>query len=126
MNTKPSLIEPGTKYFLKETLKQVHQDKTTYDNNLLNVFLFFMFIIIAFIILNYKYKSKPNELEKKKKDELKKNYILNKIKLEKNHARQIKSAVKVLIQVPISNYIVKNRGIDKISINVVDKSLQFA
>tara|TARA_Y100000401_G_scaffold58362_1_gene46205 strand:+ start:40 stop:2484 length:2445 start_codon:yes stop_codon:yes gene_type:complete len=54
------------------------------------------------------------------------NYILNKIKLEKNHARQIKSAVKVLIQVPISNYIVKNRGIDKISINVVDKSLQFA
>jgi len=53
------------------------------------------------------------------------NYILNKIKLEKNHARQIKNAVKVLLQVPISNHIVKNRGIDKISINVVDKSLEF-
>jgi len=80
METKPSLIEPGTKYFLKETLKQVHKDKSNYDNNLLNVFLFFMFIIIAFVILNYKYKSKPNENEKKNKEKLKKNYILNKIK----------------------------------------------
>ena len=30
---KPSLIEPGTKYFLKETLKKVHIEKTEYDNN---------------------------------------------------------------------------------------------
>ena len=52
-------------------------------------------------------------------------YILNKIKSEKNHARQIKNAVKVLVQVPVSKHIVKNRGIDKISVNVVDKSLEF-
>lgn len=80
MNTRPSLIEPGTKYFLKETLKKVHIEKTQYDNNLFNVFLFFAFILVVFIVLNYKYKSKPNNEEKKKKDNLKKNYILNKIK----------------------------------------------
>jgi large-conductance mechanosensitive channel len=80
MNTKPKLIETGTKYFLKETLKKVHKEKTTYDNTLFNVFLFLIFVFIAFFILNYKYKTKPNELEKKKKDDLKKNYILNKIK----------------------------------------------
>ena len=38
---KPSLIEPGAKYFLKETLKKVHYDKTEYDNTLFNVFLLF-------------------------------------------------------------------------------------
>ena len=52
-------------------------------------------------------------------------YILNEIKMKKNHARQIKSAVKALVQVPISRYIVKNRNIEKISVNVVDKSLEF-
>ena len=77
---KPSLIEPGTKYFLTETLKRVHVKKTEYDNNLFNVFLFLMFVFTGFFVLNYKYKSKPNEEEKTKKDNLKKNYILNRIK----------------------------------------------
>ena len=80
MNIRPSLIEPGTKYFLKETLKKVHIEKTEYDNNLFNIFLFFAFLLMGFVILNYKYKSKPNNEEKKRKDNLKKNYILNKIK----------------------------------------------
>jgi len=80
MDNKPSLIEPGTKYFLKETLKKVHAEKTVYDNNLLNIFLFLCFTFVAFFILNYKYKSKPNEESKKEKEILKKTYILNKIK----------------------------------------------
>jgi len=80
MNNKPALIEPGTKYFLKEVLKKVHIEKTTYDNDLLNVFLFLIFLFIGFFILNYKYKSKPNDEQKKEKDILKKTYILNKIK----------------------------------------------
>lgn len=52
------------------------------------------------------------------------NHILNTIKSEKNHARQIKSVVKSMVQVPISNYIVKNRNIEKISLKIVDKELQ--
>lgn len=80
MDIKPSLIEPGTKYFLKETLRKVHVEKTEHDNNLFNIFLFFTLLLALFAILNYKYKSKPNNDEKKRKDNLKKNYILNKIK----------------------------------------------
>ena len=77
---KPSLIEPGTKYFLTETLKRVHVEKTEYDNNLFNVFLFLMFVFTGFFVLNYKYKSKPNKEEKNEKDKMKKTYILNRIK----------------------------------------------
>jgi len=51
--------------------------------------------------------------------------IFNKIKNDKNHARQIKNVVKSLVQVPISNFIIKNRDIENISINIVDKSLKF-
>jgi ATP-dependent Clp protease ATP-binding subunit ClpC len=54
------------------------------------------------------------------------NHIFNEIKNDKNHARQIKSVVKSLVQVPISNFIVNNRDVEKISINIVDKSLEFA
>ena len=79
-NNGPSLTEPGARYFLKETLKKVHVEKTDYDNNLLNIFLFLCFLFVAFFILNYKYKSKPNDEEKKEKDKLKKTYILSKIK----------------------------------------------
>jgi cbb3-type cytochrome oxidase subunit 3 len=79
-NGGPSLTEPGTRYFLKETLKRVHNEKSDYDNNLFNVFLFLCFMFVTFFILNYKYKSKPNEEEKKEKERLKKTYILNKIK----------------------------------------------
>lgn len=52
-------------------------------------------------------------------------HIFNKIKNDKNHARQIKNVVKSLVQVPISNFIIKNRDVEKICINIVDKSLQF-
>ena len=52
-------------------------------------------------------------------------HVFNKIKNDKNHARQIKNVVKSLVQVPMSNFIIKNRNIEKISINIVDKSLEF-
>ena len=91
---KPSLIEPGTKYFLKETLKRVHTEKTEYDNNLLNVFLFLMFVFVGFFVLNYKYKSKPNEEERKRKDTLKKNYMRN------DEKKRQKNLLRFLILIP--------------------------
>ena len=36
MDTKPALIETGTKYFLKETLKNCNKKRTIYYNNLTN------------------------------------------------------------------------------------------
>ena len=54
-----------------------------------------------------------------------KKLIFNKAKSKNSHARQIKNLVKSTIQVPLSEFIVKNRKIEKISLKVVDKSLAF-
>jgi len=55
-----------------------------------------------------------------------KKFIFNQIKEKNSHARDIKNLVKSTIQVPLSQHIVKNRKINKISIKIVDKSLTFA
>ena len=55
-----------------------------------------------------------------------KKFIFNKIKEKNSHARDIKNLVKGIVQVPLSQFIVKNRKIEKISLKIVDKSLTFA
>jgi len=47
------------------------------------------------------------------------------MKEKNNHARHIKNLVKSTVQVPLSEFIVKNRKTEKISLKVVDKSLAF-
>jgi hypothetical protein len=77
---KPSLIEPGMKYFLKETLKQCHVFRETYYNTVFNSGLLILFFVILGLILLYKYKGKltPKEIEMKNRE--KQQYILSKIK----------------------------------------------
>jgi hypothetical protein len=77
---KPTLIEPGVKYFLNETLKQCHVFKNNYNNYLLNIGLFIAFLVILGLVLLYKYKGKLTPAEKIMKDNEKKQYILSKIK----------------------------------------------
>ena len=107
------------KYFRPELLARI--DEVIVFNNLGEKELF---KIIKSELLAIKERLKDRGIEVSFTKNVEK-YILNKIKSEKNHARQIKNAVKVLVQVPVSKHIVKNRGIDKISVNVVDKSLEF-
>ena len=76
----PNLIEPGAKYFIGETLARVHLDNTQYNTFLFNLCLFLFFIIILYGILSFRKKNKLTEEEKKEKDMLKKNYLLNKVK----------------------------------------------
>ena len=78
--TKPTLIEPGVRYFLNETLKQCHIFKENYKNLIVNITLLIFFIIILGIILLIKYKGKltPGEINQKELE--KKKYILSKIK----------------------------------------------
>lgn len=78
--SKPSLTEPGVKYFLHQTLKQCHNVRNTFHNTIFNIGLFICFLLILGLILLYKYKGKltPVELEKKNKE--KQQYILSKIK----------------------------------------------
>ena len=79
VSPKPSLTEPGVKYFLHQTLKQCHIIRDNFYNLAFNIGLFIVFLLILGCILFFKYKGKltPNEINKKNKE--KQQYILSKI-----------------------------------------------
>jgi hypothetical protein len=79
-STKPSLTEPGVKYFLNETLKQCHIIKNNFHNTVVNVGLLIAFLLVLGLILLYKYKGRLTDVEKEKKNKEKQQYILSKIK----------------------------------------------
>ena len=54
-----------------------------------------------------------------------KKFIFNKINEKNQNARNIKNLVKTAVQVPLSKFIVRNRGIEKICAKIVDKTLTF-
>ena len=77
---KPILIESGTKYFLRETLKHCHKKNVTYLNNVFNWSLFFIFIFLLGTVLIYKFRTKLTPKEKEKKLKQNKISILNHLK----------------------------------------------
>ena len=84
-----NLIEPGVKYFLKETLKNCNKKRIMYNNNLFNLWLFLGFFSILGIFLYYKFKTKPTKQDLEKKEKLKETYIINKVKsLNEKAARE--------------------------------------
>ena len=87
--SNPSLIEPGIKYFLNQTLKQCHIFKENYYNTLFNISLFIFFLFILALILLYKYKGKLTPLEQDKKNKEKQQYILSKIKMVQENKKRI-------------------------------------
>lgn len=78
--TKPTLIEPGVRYFFNEALKKCHIFKENYNNLMINIGLLMCFVAILGIILLFKYKGKLTPEEIKQKELEKKKYILSKIK----------------------------------------------
>ena len=72
------LIEPGVSYFLEESLKKCNEEKWKYNNIILNGFLLTIFLSIVLII--YYNKKNLTKKEKIERENLKKNYFLNKIK----------------------------------------------
>jgi hypothetical protein len=94
----PMLTEPGVKYFISETLKQCHQFKENYQQLIFNIALTFIFFIILGGFLFYKYKGKLSEEEIEKKELLKKQYILSKIR--NFHDSKIKSQQELITGLP--------------------------
>ena len=78
--TKPILTEPGTKYFLSQTLKQCHIIRNKFHNVVFNVGLFIFFLLILGVILLYKYKGRLTPVEKQRKNVEQQQYVLSKIK----------------------------------------------
>jgi len=79
MGDKPVLIEPGIHSFLKTTLKECHRIRTNYENYIFNMSLLITFVFILATILFLKYRGKPTLEEKRKRERIKKEYILSKI-----------------------------------------------
>ena len=78
--SKPTLTEPGIKYFLNETLKQCKDYKEKFYNSLFNFSLLAAFLLVLAGILYYKYQGKPTPVEIERKNSQKKQYVMSKIK----------------------------------------------
>jgi len=78
--SKPTLTEPGVKYFLNQTLKQCHIAKNQFHNVVFNVSILTVFLLFLAGVLFYKYKGRLTPAEKASKDREKQQYILSKIK----------------------------------------------
>ena len=87
---KPILIEPGMRYFIKESLNKCHRIKETYYNGIFNICMFFFIVGTTFLVLLAKYKGKMSSYEKEVKTRTKQEYILSKIKNYQN-AKRIES-----------------------------------
>lgn len=88
MLSRPTLTEPGVKYFLGETLKNCKKNKEIFNVQLFNLGLFIAFFIVVTSLLVYKYKTKPGPEELKKKKRLKRDYFINKVRqLQADKAR---------------------------------------
>ena len=62
---QPKLIEPGAKYFFKETIKQHHKVNFEHYNILINIFLFLFFSLLVYSFLAFKKKEKLKKLPRK-------------------------------------------------------------
>ena len=78
--SKPTLTEPGVKYFLNQSLKQAHIIREKFHNTIFNIGMFIFFLLILGGILVYKYKGKLTPTERTQKDREKQQYILERIK----------------------------------------------
>lgn len=89
--TKPLLTENITKFYIRSSLKEVRRFKNKYITIFVNLALFFGFLGIISILLYCKYKGKLTPDEIKSKENLKKQYLfekLHKISYEKQKENQ--------------------------------------
>jgi hypothetical protein len=89
--SKPLLTEFTTKFYIKNSLKEVRQFKNKYITVIVNILLFLLFVGVVSLLLYYKYKGKPSKEEIKIKENQKKQYLfekLHKISYEKRKENQ--------------------------------------
>lgn len=80
LTSSPSLVEPGIKYFLNQTLKNCNTLKDRYYNFIFNVAVSISFFVILGILLYSRYKGKPNPRELRRKEIEKQKYIMSMIR----------------------------------------------
>jgi hypothetical protein len=78
--SSPLLIEPGVKYFLKETLKNCNKTKQNYYYFWANIGFLCLFLTVLALLLVWKKKTKLSKEEITEKRALQQKYILDKIR----------------------------------------------
>jgi hypothetical protein len=76
---KPSLIEPGVRYFLNGTLKECRKFKDNYISVLFNISMVILLVVVIGGWLLYRYKGKPTPAELEVKERKKQEYIISKL-----------------------------------------------
>ena len=76
---KPTLIEPGVRYFLSGTLKECKRFKDNYISVIFNISLIALLIVSIGGFLMYRYKGKPTPKEIELKERKKQEYIISKL-----------------------------------------------
>ena len=79
MDNIPTLIEPGTKHFIRGTLKQCHKFKEKYINTIFNISAFIALSATISIILWWRYKGKLTPHEIAEKNRQKQEYLVSKL-----------------------------------------------
>ena len=88
---KPTLTEFSTKFYIRNSLKEVRRVKDKYITIGVNVGLFILLIAVGGGLLYWKYKGKLTPQQKKVKEQEKKMYLfqkLHQISYEKEKASQ--------------------------------------
>lgn len=89
--SKPLLTELTTKFYIKNSLKEVRNFKNKYISIIINILLLLLFVGSISLYLYYKYKGKPTPEEIRIKENQKKQYLfekLHKISYEKHKENQ--------------------------------------
>jgi hypothetical protein len=76
---KPTLIEPGVKYFLNGTLKECRKFKDNYISVIFNISMILLLVALVGGFLMYRYKGKPTPAEIELKNRKKQEYIVSKL-----------------------------------------------
>ena len=76
---KPTLIEPGVKYFLNGTLKECRKLKDNYISVIFNISMILLLVALVGGFLMYRYKGKPTPAEIELKNRKKQEYIVSKL-----------------------------------------------
>ena len=88
---KPILTDLTTKYYIRNSLKEVRLFKDKYITIIINIILFCVFFLCIGGLLYYKYRGKLTPEEKKIKENQKKRYLfqkLHQISYEKHKEKQ--------------------------------------
>ncbi len=79
MESSPTLIEPGVRYFLGSTLKECRKFKDRNISIIFNISMLATFICLLCMILYYRHKGKSTPREMAIKNRKKQEYIMSKL-----------------------------------------------